>query len=986
MPKKMLIDATHAEETRVVVVDGNKVEEFDFESENKRQLAGNIYLAKITRVEPSLQAAFVDYGGNRHGFLAFSEIHPDYYQIPVADREKLLKEEAEYAKAMAEEEARREEREKAKPRRRSRRSAAKTEAASDGAPAGADKVVTSDVIELDGDADTGLVDVPEATLVDVPESPQPTQTEAAPTPEAPEAEVVAETPAEAPAETGDAQTAAPTQEDAPAADTSEATPADDDAEKTTQEEAPQDIAIDSDDAEAEIEDDADDPVLAEVRTEVRPRKPRPRRYKIQEVVKVRQIMLVQVVKEERGNKGAALTTYLSLAGRYCVLMPNTARGGGISRKITSATDRKKLKEIASEIEVPEGAGLIIRTAGAKRTKTDIKRDYEYLLRQWSQIRELTLKSIAPAGIYEEGDLIKRTIRDLFNRDIDEVLVEGEGGYKIAKDYMQMLMPNHVERVKLYQESMPLFARFQVENYLDGMFNPVVQLKSGGYIVIGINEALVAIDVNSGKSTKEGSIEDTAVRTNLEAADEVARQLKLRDLAGLIVIDFIDMDERRNNTAVEKRMKDRLKNDRARIQVGRISSFGLMEMSRQRLRPGMLEATTQPCPSCHGTGLVRSDDSLALAVLRELEEEATRKRSREVLITAPVSIANYLLNEKREHIAMIEGRSGMAVRIISDPHLITPEYKLERFKTSTRRIAKLPQSSPVTIDSVERSAPEEEETVTTQTQPVNGENPDEQQPKKRRRRRRRRGGKDRGDKANGAAQEANASENATPDAPAEPARTTADETAEQPAALAEEKPRKSRTATRGRRKKVAEDVSETAPQEQAETVEEAQTTSTETAPEVEAAPVAETAPEAAPEAEVEAVKEPKPKRAPRKSRAKKADTTDAETEEKPKPRKRVRKKKADETEADAETGAKTEEVKKPVKRRRTKKAVAEEVKAEPEAAPAPKVEEPVAEPAPEAETPVAAPVADPEPQEAAPAAPDEPAKPKRSGWWSRALGK
>ncbi len=944
MPKKMLIDATHAEETRVVVVDGNKVEEFDFESENKRQLAGNIYLAKITRVEPSLQAAFVDYGGNRHGFLAFSEIHPDYYQIPVADREKLLKEEAEYAKAMAEEDARREEREKSKPRRRSRRGG-KSEAAK----ATADKVVTSDVIDLDGDADTGLVDVPETSQPEIAAAPE-TPTQEAPVTEAPA--VSDETPV---------QESAPVETEAKEPETE--TPATEVAAPVETVAEPENTAdTDATEEETEVEDDSDDPVLAEVRTEVRPRKPRPRRYKIQEVVKVRQIMLVQVVKEERGNKGAALTTYLSLAGRYCVLMPNTARGGGISRKITSATDRKKLKEIANEIEVPEGAGLIIRTAGAKRTKTDIRRDYEYLLRQWSQIRELTLKSIAPAGIYEEGDLIKRTIRDLFNRDIDEVLVEGQGGYEIARDYMQMLMPNHVERVKLYQESMPLFARFQVENYLDGMFNPVVQLKSGGYIVIGITEALVAIDVNSGKSTKEGSIEDTAVRTNLEAAEEVARQLKLRDLAGLIVIDFIDMDERRNNSAVEKRMKDRLKNDRARIQVGRISGFGLMEMSRQRLRPGMLEATTQPCPSCHGTGLVRSDDSLALAVLRELEEEANRKRSREVLITAPVSIANYLLNEKREHIALIEGRTGMAVRIIADPHLITPEYKLERFKTTTRRVAKLPQSSPVTIDSVERSAPDEEETVTTTVQPVSGEAADEQQPKKRRRRRRRRGGKDRGDKPNAASQEATTAENASENAPAD---ATVSDAAEQPAA--EEKPRKSRTATRGRRKKTPETQEtqeETAPQENSP----------------EAVDVVEPQAEAAPEAVAE-VEETKPKKPARKTRAKKVEKSEDTTEEKPKPRKRTRKKKAEETEAGAAPAA--EEEKKPVKRRRTKKAVAEEAKTE--AAPA--VEQPAPTPEPEtAPTPAPEPEPVAKPQEPAPTATEEPAKPKRSGWWSRAIGK
>ncbi|HBS50517.1 MAG TPA: ribonuclease, partial [Rhodobacteraceae bacterium] len=357
------------------------------------------------------------------------------------------------------------------------------------------------------------------------------------------------------------------------------------------------------------DDDSDD---------IRPsRKPRPRRYKIQEVIKVRQILLVQVVKEERGNKGAALTTYLSLAGRYCVLMPNTARGGGISRKITNAADRKKLKEIASEIEVPKGAGLIVRTAGAKRTKTEIKRDYDYLKRLWEQIRELTLKSIAPAKIYEEGDLIKRSIRDLYNREIDEVFVEGERGYRVAKDFMKMIMPSHAKNVKHYQDQLPLFARYQVESYLSSMFNPTVQLPSGGYIVIGVTEALVAIDVNSGRATKEGSIEQTALKTNLEAADEVARQLRLRDLAGLIVIDFIDMDERKNNASVEKRMKDRLKTDRARIQVGRISGFGLMEMSRQRLRPGMIEATTQPCPACHGTGLIRSDDNMALSILRQI---------------------------------------------------------------------------------------------------------------------------------------------------------------------------------------------------------------------------------------------------------------------------------------------------------------------------------------------------------------------------------
>ncbi|MDA8768473.1 ribonuclease E/G, partial [Planktomarina temperata] len=540
MAKKMLIDATHAEETRVVVVDGNKVEEFDFESQNKRQIAGNIYLAKVTRVEPSLQAAFVDYGGNRHGFLAFSEIHPDYYQIPVADREALMAEEKAYAEAMAAEA----EQEAQKPKRTRKRRAKPA------AQHSLDPIETRDVTAVDGMETIDLSADEEgqaaASLF------EDNLSEAAP----------------------EAEEANDTAEVAP-----ESEPASAGSEEVVEPKAALDTEEDHDQEDEDQADDGIESVAQEDDSEdVRPvRKPRPRRYKIQEVIKVRQIMLIQVVKEERGNKGAALTTYLSLAGRYCVLMPNTARGGGISRKITNAADRKKLKEIATTIVVPEGAGLIVRTAGAKRTKTEIKRDYEYLQRMWEQIRELTLKSSAPAAIYEEGDLIKRSIRDLYNRDIDEVLVEGAVGYRNAKDTMKMIMPSHAKNVKHYMDSMPLFARFQVETFMDGMFNPTVQLKSGGYLVIGITEALVAIDVNSGRATKEGSIEQTALNTNLEAAEEVARQLRLRDLAGLIVIDFIDMDERRNNIAVEKRMKDKLQSDRARIQVGRISGFGLMEM-------------------------------------------------------------------------------------------------------------------------------------------------------------------------------------------------------------------------------------------------------------------------------------------------------------------------------------------------------------------------------------------------------------------------
>ncbi len=682
----MLIDATHAEETRVVVVDGNKVEEFDFESVNKRQLAGNIYLAKVTRVEPSLQAAFVDYGGNRHGFLAFAEIHPDYYQIPVEDRRALMEEEEAAHRSQDDEDESKPRNDRSRSRNRRPRKAA--EATTDGA-ASLDAVV-SEPVDLTADA----------------------------------------------------------AEDGAPIEVVENQSADDDDHSDPEHEHDHDHDQPHDDVEHIGE--------AEVSEEIAPRRSRQRRYKIQEVIKVRQILLIQVVKEERGNKGAALTTYLSLAGRYCVLMPNTARGGGISRKITSAVDRKKLKDIAGEIEVPRGAGLIIRTAGSQRTKTEIKRDYEYLLRQWEQIRDLTLQSIAPAPIYEEGSLIKRSIRDLYSREIDEILVEGERGYREAKDYMKMLMPSHSKNVKLYAEPTPLFSRFQVETYLAAMFNPTVQLKSGGYIVIGVTEALVAIDVNSGRATRENSIEDTATKTNLEAADEIPRQLRLRDLAGLIVIDFIDMEDRRNNAAVEKRIKDRLKMDRARIQIGRISGFGLLEMSRQRLRPGMLEATTQPCPHCHGTGHTRSDDSLALSILRELEEEGGRKRSKEVLVKVPFQIANYILNQKRDHVAMIESRFGLSVRVEGDPHKISPEFEIERFKVATRfvpepvenaaiRLDSLPMPEEVEDDIADESETEDDEvsSADARSEPersdAKGDDRVDGDGKKRRRRRRRRGG-------------------------------------------------------------------------------------------------------------------------------------------------------------------------------------------------------------------------------------------------------
>ncbi len=754
MAQKMLIDATHAEETRVVVVDGNKVEEFDFETANRRQLAGNIYLAKVTRVEPSLQAAFVDYGGNRHGFLAFNEIHPDYYQIPAADRAAVLAEE----QALADEGDGEEDTAAVpeKPARKPRRGGGRRKASAPAAIDADDQVEAGpiagmDIVEPEGDGDARAA---EAGTADAPAD---------------------DTPA-ADGETG-AAAAEAAADDEPYSATDHAT-----------------------DLDERIESVSDGDPIEEARPR---RKPRPRRYKIQEVVKVRQIMLVQVVKEERGTKGAALTTYLSLAGRYCVLMPNTARGGGISRKITAAADRQKLKAIAAELTVPEGAGLIIRTAGANRTRAEIKRDYEYLLRLWEQIRELTLKSIAPTPIYEEGNLIKRAIRDLYNKQIDEVLVEGEPGYRVAKDFMKMIMPSHAKNVKQYADPLPLFARYQVESYLGGMFNPTVQLPSGGYIVIGITEALVAIDINSGRATREGSIEDTALKTNLEAAEEIARQLRLRDLAGLIVIDFIDMEERKNNAAVEKMLKDKLKSDRARIQVGRISGFGLLEMSRQRLRPGMLEATTQPCASCHGTGLIRSDDSLGLGILRQIEEEGTRGKTREVLVRAPAAVINFIMNTKREHVAQIEARYGMAVRLEADPRLVSPDFEIEKFKTASRVAA--PQAPVVSLDATLMPELEEDEpegaaapdaSPEPETQSDEG-NGDEGGRKKRRRRRRRRGGKD-GDTQGG---------DAAPDTAAPDAATPEADTAGAPAPAAgddaaAEKPKRSR---RSRARKPKDDA-------------------------------------------------------------------------------------------------------------------------------------------------------------------------------------
>ena len=661
MANKMLIDATHPEETRVVVLRGNRVEEFDFESAQRKQLRGNIYLAKVTRVEPSLQAAFIEYGGNRHGFLAFSEIHPDYYQIPVADRQALIDEEGRAQRAAEDEADRRSHRH----RGRGRSSAARRDDdAVHSEPAHSPETGEAPA----GDDATGEAEAP---------TPLESQLEAEPAPAIsadPEASAQAaefESTTSEPSEAEMSDTAADAREHDPIEhEASEPRPTDIH-EGTAIETAAGDTSARNGDDEAEeiVESVGGNDALEEVPD----RAPRYRRqYKIQEVIKRRQVMLVQVVKEERGTKGAALTTYLSLAGRYSVLMPNTARGGGISRKITSGEDRSRLKEIAQELEVPEGMGVIVRTAGASRTKTEIKRDFEYLLRVWETVRDLTLKSTAPKLVYEEGSLVKRSIRDLYNKDIDEIVVAGPDSYHEAKDFMRMLMPSHAKNVKLYAETQPLLSRHGVESQLDGMFSPTVQLRSGGYIVLNQTEALVAIDVNSGRATREHHIEDTALKTNMEAADEVARQLRLRDLAGLIVIDFIDMDETRNNRSVERRMKEALKQDRARIQVGRISHFGLLEMSRQRIRTSVLESSTEKCPYCGGSGHVRSVSSLALQVLRALEDQLMKSATHSLIVRTRPDVALYVLNQKRAHLRALEERFAILITISSDATLAAPQ--------------------------------------------------------------------------------------------------------------------------------------------------------------------------------------------------------------------------------------------------------------------------------------------------------------------------
>ncbi len=668
MTKRLLIDASHAEETRVVVLDGNRIEDFDVETLARKQIKGNIYLAKVVRVEPSLQAAFVEYGGNRHGFLAFSEIHPDYYQIPVADRQKLLALQAAAAR--------------------------EDEEIEDAPPAAPPPAVPS--AAPSDEAETGT-----------------TEAKAAPQGEEEEGEA-----AEAAAE---AAIAAPLPEESDAAES----------------EPPETLGG----GEGDAGDEGREPRLL----------PRfLRQYKIQEVIHRRQIMLVQVVKEERGSKGAALTTYISLAGRFCVLMPNSPRGGGVSRKITSLADRRRLKEVISELGIPDGMSMIVRTAGANRPKPEIKRDGEYLLRLWDEIRETTLSSIAPSLIYEDASLIKRAIRDVYSRDIEEVIVDGEAGWRAAHEMMRLLMPSHARKVIAWQDGgTPLFAHHHIESQLEAVFSPTVQLRSGGYLVINQAEALVAIDVNSGRATRERDIEDTALRTNLEAAEEVARQLRLRDLAGLIVIDFIDMEQRRHNLQVERRLKEALRQDRARIQVGTISHFGLLEMSRQRLRPSLTETSLVPCPHCGGLGHVRSTESAAIHVLRAVEEEGAKRRAAEIAVHAAAPVALYVLNHKRQMLSEIEARFGLRIAFQIDPSLTGEQIRLERLRAASEAEA-LPRpapapplvtsAAPAASASALTSAPEAEEDDTPVPEKAAGAKLAEGEEHKRRRRRRRGGRK------------------------------------------------------------------------------------------------------------------------------------------------------------------------------------------------------------------------------------------------------
>ncbi len=900
MAKRMLIDATHAEETRVVVVSGTRLEEFDVETSTKKQIKGNIYLAKVVRVEPSLQAAFVDYGGGRHGFLAFNEIHPDYFQIPVADRQALIAEQHEVIRQ------------------------------------------SSVAADFDDDAEE--------------------------------------------------DNSAPPAEPMVLESAGGAVPIDEPASHDHAGHQAHDHDHDHDSVHGEIDtqpdepthdhhdDETDDhagPAHAESHSE-RPRRRSLRSYKIQEVIKRRQILLVQVVKEERGNKGAALTTYLSLAGRYCVLMPNTARGGGVSRKITSVTDRKRLKTIVNELDIPNGMAVIVRTAGSERTKPEIKRDYEYLLRLWDSVRTLTLQSTAPALVYEEANLIKRSIRDLYSRDIDEVHVEGEDGYRLAKDFMRMLTPSHARKVQLYRDpTMPLFHKYQVEAQLDAMHSPVVQLKSGGYLVINQTEALVAIDVNSGRSTKERHIEETALKTNIEAADEAARQLRLRDLAGLIVIDFIDMEEGRNNHTVERRLKDAMRFDRARIQLGRISPFGLLELSRQRLRPSLMETSFLPCPHCNGSGMVRSVESASMHVLRAIEEEGARRRSSEITVTVHPDVALYILNQKRVELNHIESRYGFRVYLLADASLVPPALRMERIKSEVpiEIPAALPppiedEPADLEVDDEEEDAPESAETGETaetgedHRSAEGGENGG-----KRRRRRRRRGRRDEQGGPISAADDQTASETAEGEEPAgddvvgEEGLGEEGAESEESGVIGEAAPRRRRGKRGGRRRQRRGADGAVLPEVGAEGAEPGVGESEQTP--------AETAAEETPAAEPVPVEEPdaaKPKRSRSRKKAEPAvEAVAAEAEPAPA--------------VTVEVPVEEATPKKPTRSRKKAAPVAEEtVAAAPEATPEPVttgavvIEEAAAAAAPEPEAPPAP----------AAAAPEGPQQPARKGWWNRLI--
>ena len=894
MATRMLIDARHPEETRVAVLKGNRIEEFDFESAEHKQIKGNIYLAKVTRVEPSLQAAFVDFGGNRHGFLAFSEIHPDYYQIPAEDRARLLAEE----QAAADEEA-----------------ALRAEEEDD-----EDSAFDRDYGD-DGEEDgNGVEEIDTSEKDDV------------------------------------------------------ATIEDGHVENGEDEEPAEEPAADADEDERprrgrgrRQQGRRGAGARAKEMDEVRARRQAlRRRYKIQDVIQRRQVLLVQVVKEERGNKGAALTTYLSLAGRYCVLMPNSSHGGGISRKISSGADRKRLKSIVSELTLPKSMGLIVRTAGLQRTKTEIKRDFDYLARLWDEIREKTLASSAPAAIHSDSDLIKRAIRDIYNREIEEVVVEGDEGFKSARAFMKLLMPSHVRRVKHYADPVPLFQRYGAEDQLSAMYEPEVQLKSGGYLVINPTEALVSIDINSGRSTKEHGIEATALNTNLEAAREIARQLRLRDMAGLVVIDFIDMEHSSNIRKVERAMKDALKNDRARIQVGRISGFGLMEMSRQRLRTGVLEATTRSCPHCDGTGLVRTASSAGLSALRLIEDEAAKGKGTIITLFASTEAAVYLLNAKRADLHEIEQRYGVAV-------IVQPEGEDEgakmRVQSSGPRPTEMPRFEPIVLDDgddfvEEEEEFEDEEEAAEEPRRERRERSAEGEDGDGRKKRRRRGGRNR----NRSREDGGDSE-----APAADGEGPADgEAGEAPARVAEGE--EGGEARRRRRRRGGRNRNRN--REEAGEGEQEVTQAAE-------AVAAEEPAEAAPEAVAEAA----PAEKPRRTRRKKADV-------------------AAEAEAEAEVApapaAEEAPAEKPKRTRRKKADLVAEAEAEAEAPPAPAAEEAPAEKpkrtrrkkadvAAEAETDVAP--AEPE----APATPPAAAQAKagdagetaigepRRGWWQRTFG-